>query len=61
MHAYLSSDFFSKSTFSKVSVMKTITVSISFDPEQTRYLVGPDIGLRSMVAQWKSSQYMLDY
>ena len=37
-------DFFSKSTFPKISFRNTIRVSNSLDPDQARHVVGPDLG-----------------
>ena len=39
-----SAAFFSKSIFSENSVRNTIRLSNSLDPDQDRYLVGPDLG-----------------
>ena len=46
LNAFLpSADFFSsKSTFSKKALWITIKVSNSLDPDQARYIVGPDLG-----------------
>ena len=45
LHAFLSSaDCFSKSTFSKISILITIRVSNRLDPDQARCFVGPDLG-----------------
>ena len=38
------SDFFSKSTSSKISFKNTIRVSNSSDPHQAGHFVGPDVG-----------------
>ena len=40
----LSSDFFSKSFFSKTSFRNTIRMSNSLDPDQAPHFVGPDLG-----------------
>ena len=37
-------DFFSKSTFPKISFRNTIRVSKSLDPDQAGHVVGPDLG-----------------
>ena len=42
-HAFLSSSF-SKRTFLNISFGSTISVSNSFDPDQARHYVGPDLG-----------------
>ena len=39
-----SADFFLRLTFSRNSFTNTIRVSNSFDPDQDRYSVGPDLG-----------------
>ena len=38
-----SADFFSKTTFSKISFRNTIRVSHSLDPDQAQHFVGPDL------------------
>ena len=44
LYAFLPSDFFSKSTFSKSSFRNIFRVSNSLDPDHTRQNVGPDLG-----------------
>ena len=43
-HAFLSSDFFSKLTFSKTAFRNTIRVSNGLDPNQNQHFVNPDLG-----------------
>ena len=62
-HGFLSSDFFSKSTFSKNSFRNTIRVSNRLDPDQARHFVGPDLGpkcLQKLSADDTSRQLSLD-
>ena len=44
----LSTDFFSKITFSKNSFRNTIIKSNSLDPDQARCFVGPNLGPNSL-------------
>ena len=46
LHALLSSaNFFQNQLFRKSSFRNTTWVSNSLDPDQTRHIVGPDLGL----------------